>query len=68
MVGIASPDRSRRRGIQTTDGHGTAATAACAVDVSGRPLHSPITLETQTGMLLIKNEAILNGAKHAPRL
>jgi len=32
---------------------------AC-VDVLGQPLHSPITLEPQTGLLLIRNRAILD--------
>ncbi len=34
-------------------------TGTC-VDVSGNPLRSPLTLETQTGMLLIRNKAILD--------
>jgi hypothetical protein len=34
---------------------------AC-VDVLGEPVHSPVTLETQTGILLIRNRTILAGA------
>jgi hypothetical protein len=31
------------------------------VDVRSKPLHSPVTLQTLTGMLLITNRAILQG-------
>ncbi len=33
------------------------------VDVYGQPLHSPLTLQSQVGMLLITNKAILPGAE-----
>jgi hypothetical protein len=35
---------------------------AC-VDVLGRPVHSPVTLERLTGILLIRNQTILPGAE-----
>jgi hypothetical protein len=34
-------------------------------DVLGQPLHAPITVDTQTGMLLIRNKVILNTAPPA---
>jgi hypothetical protein len=40
------------------------------VDVLGRPVHSPVMLPTQTGILLIRNKTILPGAearRSAPR-
>jgi hypothetical protein len=33
------------------------------VDVRGKPLHSPLTLGSQVGMLIITNKAILPGTE-----
>jgi hypothetical protein len=35
---------------------------AC-VDVRGKPLYSPLTLQSQVGMLIIRNKAILPGSE-----